>query len=199
MTTDPRFARSADSLADAVLALAAERPIERVTVTEVARLAGVTRATFYNHATSPAALLAQVLERELDEIRADFLGQVAADPGGVEQIWRASELVLVGHVLAHQAVYRQGLTAADDPRGSVLATLVANHVEVSLGALARSHGMPEAGPEATRVAMAAAFVGQGTAGALRAWLNTPAPLDPDEAVDALLSLIPPMWFAVARA
>ncbi len=199
VTTDPRFARSADSLADAILALAAERPIERVTVTEVARLAGVTRATFYNHATSPAALLAQVLERELDAIRGDFLGRVEDGAADVEQIWRASELTLVDHVLAHQAVYRQGLTAADDPRGSVLATLLANHVEVSLGALARTHGTPESGPEATRVAMAAAFVGQGTAGALRAWLNTPAPHDPAEAVDALLSLIPPLWFAVARA
>ncbi len=46
--------------------------------------------------------------------------------------------------------------------------------------------------------MAAAFVGQGTAGALRVWLESPGPLDPHVAVDTILSLIPPLWFAVAR-
>ncbi|WP_062519993.1 TetR/AcrR family transcriptional regulator [Demequina silvatica] len=199
MTTDPRFVRSADALAEAVLALASEAPIESVTVTEVARHARVTRATFYNHATSPAALLARVLERDLDTIRAEFLVRVAGDPADVEHIWRESELTLVDHVLRHEAVYRQGLGTGSDAHGSVLATLLAGHVEASLVAFAHDRGAPTEGPDATRLAMAAAFVGQGTAGAIRAWLATPGTHSAEDAVDVLLSLIPPLWFAVARA
>ncbi|SEJ68334.1 TetR/AcrR family transcriptional regulator [Demequina mangrovi] len=199
MTTDPRFARSADALADAVLTLAAERPIERIAVTEIARLAGVTRATFYNHATSPAALLTSVLLRELDTIRDSFFADVDLAPDRIEETWRASELVLVEHVLAHADVYRRGLAQAAGRHGSVLSELLAGHVEASLLTFARDHGVDLGGPDALRIAMAAAFVGQGTAGALRVWLEGPAPLDPEVAVGTILSLIPPLWFTVARA
>ncbi|WP_062387079.1 TetR/AcrR family transcriptional regulator [Demequina iriomotensis] len=199
MTTDPRFARSADALAEAVLALAAERPIERVAVTEIARVAGVTRATFYNHATSPAALLTSVLVRDLDAIREEFFAGVDRAPQDIEDIWRAGELVLVQHVLAHAAVYRRGLAHADGEHGSALTELLAGHVEASLLRFARDHGVDVARGDGPRFAMAAAFVAQGTAGALRVWLDGPEPLDPQVAVDTILSMIPPLWFALARA
>ncbi|WP_062517823.1 TetR/AcrR family transcriptional regulator [Demequina gelatinilytica] len=199
MTIDPRFARSAEALADAVLTLAAERPIERVAVTEIARMAGVTRATFYNHATSPAALLTAVLVRDLDEIREEFFAGVDRDPQDIEGIWRASEMVLVEHVMSHADVYRRGLAHAAGEHGSVLTELLAGHVEASLLTFARDHGIAVDLGDGPRFAMAAAFVGQGTAGALRVWLDSPGPLDPQVAVDTILSLIPPLWFAVARA
>ena len=53
---DPRFVRSRALLAAAVLELASERPIGEVTVAEVATRAQVNRSTFYQHASSPAAL-----------------------------------------------------------------------------------------------------------------------------------------------
>ncbi|BDZ61675.1 hypothetical protein Lsed01_01866 [Demequina sediminis] len=198
MTNDPRFTRSADALAAAVLALAAERPIERISVTEIARHARVTRATFYNHATSPSMLLTRTLEAELDRIRSDFLEEVTADPGEVERIWRDSELSLVQHLLAHAAVYRCGLAPAEGAHGSVLAALLASHLEGGLLAYADASGMRAAGSDLVRLEMAAAFVSQGTVGALRAWLLSPEPHDPHFAVDTIVGFIPAMWFALAR-
>ncbi|WP_062461197.1 TetR/AcrR family transcriptional regulator [Demequina soli] len=199
MTTDPRFARSADALAEAVLALASERPIERIAVTEIARAAGVTRATFYNHATSPAALLTGVLLRDLDAIRGTFLADTAREPHDVEQVWRESERTLLEHVLHHEAVYRHGLSSAAVDHGSVLAELLAGHIEASLLTFAQAQGASLEGAEGMRLAMAAAFVGQGTMGAMRVWLASEGPHDPQAGVDAILALIPPLWFSLARA
>lgn len=199
MTTDPRFARSAESLGDAVLRLASERPVELISVTEIARLAGVTRATFYNHATSPESLLSRTLERDLDAIRTTFLGQVEARPEAVEEIWRRSELELISHIQRHEEVYRVGLAPAAGAHGSVLADLLAGRIEGGLKAYAHAAGAPSDGEDAVRLAMASAFVSQGTVGAIRAWLLSPAPRDPRFAVDAILSMIPRLWFTLAAA
>ncbi|WP_296665162.1 TetR/AcrR family transcriptional regulator [Demequina sp.] len=199
MTTDPRFARSSDSLAAAVLELASARPVETITVTEIARRAGVTRATFYNHATSPESLLAHTLEVELDAIRTDFLVEFDAEPHAIETIWRAAELDLIEHIERHAELYRIGLAPADGAHGSVLADVLAGHIEASLHTLAEASGAPREGEAGTRFAMAAAFVSQGTVGALRAWLQAPGPRDPQFAVDSILPLIPRMWFELAAS
>lgn len=199
MTTDPRFVRSADALRDAILALTAERPVERISVTEVARRAGVTRATFYNHATSPATLLTGTLEAELDAIQAGFLVRAEQDPQEVESIWRASELELIEHIERHGAVYRAGLAPVEGAHGSVLAHLLAGHIERGLSAYLEQSPAADDGATATRMAMAAAFVSLGTVGALRAWLESPEPHDPQFAADTILDLIPRLWFAVGQA
>ena len=50
---DPRIARTAQACQGAIVELAAERPISQVTIADLAKGAGVTRATFYNHYTTP--------------------------------------------------------------------------------------------------------------------------------------------------
>ncbi len=195
MADDPRFTRSARALADAVLELASDRPVELISVTEIARRAGVTRATFYNHATSPEALLAQTLEAELDTIRGHFVERASAGPEEVERIWRQVELEVVEHVLRHAAVYRVGLAPAAGAHGSVLADVLARHLEGGLLAYAAARSRGDAERDATRLAMAAAFVSQGTVGALRAWLLSPAPHDPQFAVDWIVAMVPELWFA----
>ncbi|MFT4305577.1 MAG: helix-turn-helix domain-containing protein, partial [Microbacterium sp.] len=58
---DPRRQRTRERLRGAVLELAAAKPIERVTVAELARAAGVMRDTVYRHTPGPVELLAEVL------------------------------------------------------------------------------------------------------------------------------------------
>ncbi len=199
MAEDPRFTRSARALADAVLDLAAERPVELISVTEIARRAGVTRATFYNHANSPAALLAQTVEAELDEIRGHFMEGAGAHPEAVERVWRLAELEVVEHVLSHAEVYRVGLAPAAGAHGSVLADVLAHHLEEGLLAYASARSPGIADQDSTRLAMAAAFVSQGTVGALRAWLVAPGPHEAEFAVDWIVAMVPGLWSAFEAA
>lgn len=55
---DPRFQRVREQLVRAVVDLAAEKPAEQISVSELTARARVARTTFYKHAESPAGLLA---------------------------------------------------------------------------------------------------------------------------------------------
>src|SRR5690349_21203568 len=63
--TDPRVIRTARACEQAIVELASQRPVSQITVAELAARAGVTRATFYNHYTSPLQVLVQVLLADL--------------------------------------------------------------------------------------------------------------------------------------
>ncbi|WP_062380083.1 TetR/AcrR family transcriptional regulator [Demequina pelophila] len=195
MAIDPRFVRSADALREAVLELAAEQPIERVAVTEIARRAGVTRATFYNHATSPQALLAAALGDELDEMRARFLADVEADRRHIAESWRSSTTDVARHILRHEAVYRAGLAPSADRDGTALAELLAQHIEDTLAAYRETLGTAPADPEeSARLAMRASFQSHGVVGAFRAWLAAPRMLPLDDAVTVIMDAVSPRWF-----
>lgn len=196
MTTDPRFARSADALARAVLELAAEVPVEEISVTDLARRAGVTRATFYNHATGPEELLARVLGIELDQVREKFLAVVRANPDDLESVWYATGGLLMDHIDAHADVYRTGLARSDDGRGSVLAQLLAQHIEGTLEIYRDTVGFPEPKDEAERARnrIASAYLSHGVVGAYRAFLAGPEPRDRDLALDVIVHSTPSGWF-----
>src|ERR1700679_1120953 len=58
--TDPRVTKTRAALAQAVLALASEKPFTDVTITEIAVRAGVGYASFFRHYKDQDALLAVV-------------------------------------------------------------------------------------------------------------------------------------------
>ncbi len=59
---DPRARHTRAALSKAVLALAADRPIGEIPVTEIVTRAGVNRSSFYQHFTDREELLASALE-----------------------------------------------------------------------------------------------------------------------------------------
>jgi AcrR family transcriptional regulator len=63
---DPRIIRTVQAFRRAIVELASKRPVSQITVAELAERAGVTRATFYNHFSSPVELLIQVLLADLE-------------------------------------------------------------------------------------------------------------------------------------
>ncbi|MDN4479282.1 TetR/AcrR family transcriptional regulator [Demequina lignilytica] len=197
MTTDPRFARSADALARAVLELAAETPIEDIAVTDIARRAGVTRATFYNHANGPEELLARVLGAELDQVRQEFLDSVSSHLDDVEGAWRETAGLLMDHIDSHADVYRTGLSQTEAGRGSMLALLLANHIEGTLERYRQVIGAPEPKDDAerARARIAAAYLSHGVVGGYRAFLTGPEPRDRDLALDVIVGATPREWFA----
>jgi AcrR family transcriptional regulator len=192
---DPRQQRTADALRRTILEVAAEKPIDQVQVTEIARRAGITRSTFYNQGSTPSALLAGYFAEELDAVRAGFEERREDDDGNLAEVWAESERELVEHVLRHAAVYERDLADSTSGHlGATLRNLLVGHIEVSLREhLAADRRVAAAAGELERQ-MYAAFVAQGTVGAFEIWLRSPPPRDAEAATRAILRSLPEWWF-----
>lgn len=66
-SNDPRAQRTRDAFEEAFGRLLAEKPLQRITVTDIAQEAGYARHTFYNHYETKEDLLAQLIDRVLDQ------------------------------------------------------------------------------------------------------------------------------------
>ena len=184
---DPRTARTDRALADAVLRLAAERPVSRISVAELTEAAGVTRPTFYHRYRSPLGLLLTVLDADLAGVyRREELWRAAERPDGDQALRRATG-ELVDHVARFAEVYRQ--TLEDPADRGVYDALVRHFSDYSLAFMARSTN-PDL-PTADRDLMAQ-FVAHGFAGAIKAWLADGG-LSRDDLVDAVVACAPAWW------
>lgn len=108
-SSDPRWVRSRQALTEAILQLAAERPISSVSVAALTKRAGVNRATFYNHAKTPQALLQSVLRAELDERFDVFRLRLLDSKGHLSTVQDFGIRSLVNHVQERECVYRKSL------------------------------------------------------------------------------------------
>ncbi|HEY0249582.1 MAG TPA: hypothetical protein VGC45_15120 [Gryllotalpicola sp.] len=188
---DPRYRRSREALRAAVYELAAVQPVTEITVTELCRVAGVTKDTFYRHASSPLGLLADMLSEELEAFAAPpagVAGRAAAD-GGL----RAAEHSLLEHVATHAEVYR----AAMRPQ---LTMLLRSNLEriVRDALIAQLHERPEIIPsevdrdDEAALRLLASYAASGTVGAIESWLAEPE-LDVDRGVRLILAASPRFW------
>ena len=184
---DPRATRTEQALAEAIVELAAARPVSQVTVADLAERAGVTRATFYNRYSSPLELLIAVLYADLerghqreDERRAD---------GGYppEQMLRLATAEVAGHVERFQDVYRHALHDPAD-RG-VYDALVRHFTDYALSFIARST-RPD--PPVANHRIIARFLACGFAGAIDAWLRDDGATKADF-VEAAVACAPAWW------
>src|ERR1700742_1876428 len=107
--TDPRITRTAQALEQAIVELAAQRPVSQITVAELAGRAGVTRATFYNRYSSPLDLLIQVLYGDLEDSQRQKDARRADGGYSAEQIVRLMISDVADHVERFSAVYRHAL------------------------------------------------------------------------------------------
>jgi len=208
---DPRTERTSSALRAAVLELASQQDIDELTVSQVAAHAGINRATFYDHASSPADLLTSILRTELDEIRSDFLtaaqglppapatGPDAPPRTDPRQLVDTITQALVGHVDAHTEIYERALQGG---LSASLFRLLAEHFSETLRTflLERPHLMPLAcdadQSDVEQAARAyACYVALGSVGALEAWLATPAPRDPGFFPRITRTSLAPWWTA----
>ncbi len=190
---DVRARRSRDRLFAAVLALAADVPVDELTVTRVARAADVHRSTFYEHASTPDGLLRAALLAELDELRADLIDD--PDRATDTAVARTTRDVLE-HVLRHLTVYRRGLADAAGAGG--LHGMLSQHFLASSRSL-REQGrlvLPQgvAGADDHLVAESAMrLIALGTVGVIRAWLDQPRPTL--AGFEATYAVLVPAWWA----
>lgn len=186
---DPRSRRSRDRLFAAALELAAERPIDSLSVTEVAGAAGVHRSTFYEHASSPAELVQQALTRELDELRTALLEDRSDAATAVATVTEG----VLRHVARHAAIYRRELA---DGGGSLHAMLSRHFRETSRILLARSRvriDVEVPGVSHAEIDEAASrFLADGTVGVIEGWLQHSEPRVEDF-LRVYLAILPAWW------
>jgi len=98
--SDARIVRTREALRQAMTELAAESPLEAITVRAIAARAGVGYATFFRHYADKDALLAEVSELLIRE----FLKQVR--PLMMQQDRAAAARSLCQYVLDHLAIHK---------------------------------------------------------------------------------------------
>lgn len=104
---DPRVVRTRGALQDALLALALERELDEITVSDIVERAGVNRSSFYQHYTDKDTLLSDALGRGLEEV-AERAAVCAAVPVFVEGVPLGLTMYLE-HIAANAPLYRHVL------------------------------------------------------------------------------------------
>ncbi|MDN4478901.1 TetR/AcrR family transcriptional regulator [Demequina sp. SYSU T00039] len=116
---DARIVRTRRSLQEALFALARERGVDEISVSDIAARAGVNRSTFYQHYSDKETLLADALDLIADEAGAQ-LGEIDfASPDPPQAL-----LGFLAHIEAHAALYAR--VFSEPGYGAVLARLRAN-------------------------------------------------------------------------
>jgi len=190
---DPRQRRSRDLLHRAVLALAAEQPIGELTMTAIARKAGVHRSTAHEHASSPSELLNQALSDELDALEVLFPTPGASRAEVASAMSKVMRAVL-DHVHDHLAIYRDGLGDGSD--GS-LRPMLARQILESTWRLRETVGLEadvevSGAPREFVIEAAERFIAEGTVGVLASWVAQPDPRV-DSALATYQHLLPAWW------
>src|SRR5262249_40669401 len=98
--SDARVVRTRQSLREAMIALAEERPLDAITVREIVGRAGIGYATFFRHYVAREARLADVA----DGLPQEFLGRVR--PLLEQRDRRGAARSLCDFVLEHVSLYR---------------------------------------------------------------------------------------------
>jgi AcrR family transcriptional regulator len=189
---DPRYQRVRQLLVRAVLDMAAAQPAETISVAQLTSEAGVSRASFYAHATSPAALLADALIAELRPNLDSLAQQMTDDHADYVSLWRSIYLVLLSHVQRHRAVY-EIVIAHETAVSSALTAYFEEAAAQYVGAVkVRLDGPP---PGDLWVAMAISQQAHNMIAVIRAWIVTGMAESPEQVVDVYLTLAPPWQLA----
>ncbi|MBH0052742.1 hypothetical protein I6E74_00985 [Salinibacterium sp. SWN139] len=216
---DARTRRSRDALVAAAYALAEQRDIATISVTDITNASGISRDTFYRHACDPVDLIATALHAELAEAIEQF-GDLL-DPAETAAFSHATEpapdaranqnastttlsttnhvfagptRVFLSHVRTHATLYR--MAASGSLSGRLRSVLIEPAREILADHLRRH---PEIVPtelaplSETTFAMAVAYAAGGTVAAAEAWLLTGDLDDLDGAVHAVLAASPQWW------
>lgn len=190
---DPRARRSRDRLTKAVVTFAEAGRLDDVSVSELAREAGVTRDTFYRHASSVTDLLTTAIGEMIEEFGAAYSAEL---PSRVDlpAILRDSETQLLRHIVAHANVYRTALTGASaGPAYTILQRFLGQNIEKALREYPDIAPLPPRELDDRAVAMIAAYGAAGFLGAVREWLSSDDLSDVDSAVRVISASAPQWW------
>lgn len=121
---DVRVARTRQRLQEALFALARERGLDEVSVSDIAEHAGVNRSTFYQHYSDKETVLADALDARM--------AQAGAQLDAIEAWGEGPPMLLLHfleHVEANAQVYRQVFA---DPGSTVVLSRLRAQVEAAV-------------------------------------------------------------------
>lgn len=189
--TDPRFLRTRHRLSEAAFSLAERQDITSVTVSQIAREAGIDRSTFYLHYASKTAFLdalGEALLREFTEAGLVFeshkvLPDKDALPKNLPNIfWITSK---------HPAFYRQLLNgSASSTFNARLEDLFEDQFNSIWRQLARSPA-----PANPPLAFRARFAASATIGLLRLWLEHGDEHEVEQFAAWMWEYLKPLWLS----
>lgn len=194
---DPRSVRSDEALTAALYRLGALKPIESVGVDELCAEAGVSRATFYRRARTPADLLAADLKQLLETTRVRFLANQASTTGSelLQEHYRAIA-ELTSHISEFAQIYANSLGVDHSALGLLLRThmeeTVRGYVESRRDQIVLPRTLAEVPWERTREILTQHYA-QGTFGLVRVWLRLPADQRDRAALAEWLLALAPAW------
>lgn len=186
---DPRQARTWQRLSAAISERLRHAPLVEVSVSDLARDAGISRDTFYRHASSPADLLAKVLGEAFDAALTEFY---TFDLPAREHFNRA-ERALFLHVDEHREQY---LAAMNPGLVEPIRTMLTQRIEAGLVQflLVKPEVAPAAAPSVRDPnRLYAAFSAAGTVGAVELWLRGDLGGTPEEVAGMVLDASAAWW------
>jgi AcrR family transcriptional regulator len=192
---DPRQLRTRRALTEAIIELASSRPTDSLSVSEVAERAGISRDTFYRHASSPSELLRSALEEDLAALE--------MPTEGGEQAFGQAERQLLQHVADHATIYRNALVHGSERH---VRDMLVSYISGALERYVDEH--PEILPEGIRALeqphtrnVAIAYAASGTVGAIESWLRDAETeqLDVAATAEAIVAASPSWWVQLLRS
>jgi AcrR family transcriptional regulator len=183
-STDPRAIRTREKLVDAFHEAIQEYGPRKMSVSALARAAGVNRTSFYEHFSSPEDLAIHALSELFDVVsNTDIALRSGHSVSGAEASRRALHEI-VSFVGERRASYARLLGPGAAPQ-LVHAVAEAFTERTVLALEPMDVRPPEADPRVT-----AQFLAAGVLGVIGAWLADPDPADPDRVVEALIQCLP---------
>ena len=183
--TDPRAVRTRQKLVDAFHETIRDCDLDGMSVSSLARAAGVNRTSFYEHFASPEDLAIHALSDLFDVVRnADIVMRSEHSVPAAEASRRALREI-VGFVHERRETYVRLLGPGAAPR--LVSAVSAAFTERTVQALERMDARPPgADPQVT-----AQFLAGEVLGVMGSWLaGQPAQWPPDQLVEALVLCLP---------
>jgi AcrR family transcriptional regulator len=183
-STDPRAVRTREKLVDAFHQAIQESDPRQMSVSALARAAGVNRTSFYEHFASPEDLAIHALSELFDVVsNTDIALRSGHSVSGAEASRRALRQI-VGFVGERRGPYARLLGPGAAPQ-LVRAVAEAFTERTVLALEPMDVRPPEADPRVT-----AQFLAGGVLAVVGAWLADPNPAPADQVVEALIQCLP---------
>ena len=183
---DPRVERTRALLQEALLQLARVRPLDDISIADIADAATVNRTTFYQHYADKETLLADAIDAQAARSGADLTGMDASL--GDAQSPPPQLLRYLEHVADNAGLYRRTLGA----HGSPIAMMRLRDRITALVLVGFELYGPRPGDPETPVEIAAASISGSIMGVLWAWLEREPLSPPDVAAEW-------MWRALTQS
>lgn len=184
--TDPRVLRTREALQAAALELAMSDDQKPVNVAAITQLAGINRATFYDHYSSPQEVLFKALSRDLDVLRYLDIERRADTSLPRLELLRTGLEGVVAHIRKFEPIYRRSFAHTSD---GVTQNVLQDHFTVSIRQIIARQ---PAFPEGLNREVAAKFVGYALVGALEVWVLSDT-LSERTLLDSVLESMPSWW------